>query len=827
MQIVNIFIASSCELEEWRFGIGDAVRKWSDEFEPNGFRIKLKCWEDHHPEFTGVRKQDEYNEELIKKSDLFFALFREVCGKYTQEEVRVARSHMPDKLWILKHMGGFNSSEVDAFLTKESLLHTDVATLDDALTFIREKLESHIASLPVLNPLRDAADHKLVYGSVGEDVSGGTARLGNLIRQLDYIAEKNLGLRCNFATEDKASLYQSHYYVALLKDSMSDALSSEIRDAVEHTRSGSNPEVSTVYINRIDKALSFDPKLKSLLESKGVFTEPRDWDRIRFNFLIWLLSKRLLQFDKNSGLNLDGGWVCFLGYKVIPEKNLKLSGTSEAEKLVALLAMITHRTLCSPASDAADSSDPLDLDRLDKDIEGSLLAQDLANKVHKDAAEAQKKILDAINARLSVLERSVENFKEVYELLSRKATLEEKLVEFQLVEATTLLRTMIFSVMLCNTYPEQAAEVQFDEDHQFEKISATADKYGITEPHIEMMRMNYANSLARHKKYDAALAEYRKVVVNLRTMDDGSPIIVRYLPAIYLNFINGLAELGEDDKAVALLNEFEHKMRRWEEEGKLPYSPLVARILVAELKLKLFRSFENKKEVIDQSLLLWQELTESQPYVPEEYWDDLHGFFPICIAAAIIDNPELFIHNIKDADRILHQAEAFFLNNENIAEATRMHFLGEIYHNLGFLPGQQHAREYYAKSLSCRRRLFQLVPNEANEDRVAHTLLNIGATYINGIYDYLTLDVAEEALRVVDRCLEIRERLCDWKYLGPATQVYEARLLKGTVLYYTPGRREEGKTLLLRCLQWSRTYPQNTYNEIIEQEVCRILFQHK
>lgn len=66
MQSINIFIASSYEMAEWRLAIGNAIREWSDRNEPQGFRIRLHCWEDYHPEYTGTRKQDEYNEDLVK-----------------------------------------------------------------------------------------------------------------------------------------------------------------------------------------------------------------------------------------------------------------------------------------------------------------------------------------------------------------------------------------------------------------------------------------------------------------------------------------------------------------------------------------------------------------------------------------------------------------------------------------------------------------------------------------------------------------------------------------------------------------------------------------
>ena len=49
-------------------------------------RIVLNIWEDYEPEYTGERKQTQYNLDLVDRSQIVFGLFRSVCGKYSQEE---------------------------------------------------------------------------------------------------------------------------------------------------------------------------------------------------------------------------------------------------------------------------------------------------------------------------------------------------------------------------------------------------------------------------------------------------------------------------------------------------------------------------------------------------------------------------------------------------------------------------------------------------------------------------------------------------------------------------------------------------------------------
>ena len=75
MNTLNIFIASSCELSDDRIFIGDCIRRLNDEYEVQGLQIQLLCWEDYCPEYTGERKQTEYNRDLVLKSQMVIGLF--------------------------------------------------------------------------------------------------------------------------------------------------------------------------------------------------------------------------------------------------------------------------------------------------------------------------------------------------------------------------------------------------------------------------------------------------------------------------------------------------------------------------------------------------------------------------------------------------------------------------------------------------------------------------------------------------------------------------------------------------------------------------------
>ena len=68
---------------------GNLVRRLDRIYERRGIRVELFEWEDYDASFNGVRKQDEYNDQ-IKASDLFLALFHTQAGRFTIEEFDVA-----------------------------------------------------------------------------------------------------------------------------------------------------------------------------------------------------------------------------------------------------------------------------------------------------------------------------------------------------------------------------------------------------------------------------------------------------------------------------------------------------------------------------------------------------------------------------------------------------------------------------------------------------------------------------------------------------------------------------------------------------------------
>ena len=96
MKEIKVFLASGKEMKHDRNAFGNLIRKLDEIYEKRRTRIRLFEWEDVDSAYNGGRKQDEYNEHL-KASDMFLALFHTYAGKFTVEEINIAKDERAKK----------------------------------------------------------------------------------------------------------------------------------------------------------------------------------------------------------------------------------------------------------------------------------------------------------------------------------------------------------------------------------------------------------------------------------------------------------------------------------------------------------------------------------------------------------------------------------------------------------------------------------------------------------------------------------------------------------------------------------------------------------
>jgi len=148
---INIFLASSSELELERVHIGDFFNDINSILFDTDVRVRLLKWEVFDPKFTGERKQSEYCEQ-IKKSDIFFVLFRTKAGKFTLEEVEVAKqscfdNQTPKELYCLTHeYQGKREFEIDELKEKigDNFKYSFYNDISDLKFKIINLLKSHL-----------------------------------------------------------------------------------------------------------------------------------------------------------------------------------------------------------------------------------------------------------------------------------------------------------------------------------------------------------------------------------------------------------------------------------------------------------------------------------------------------------------------------------------------------------------------------------------------------------------------------------------------------------------------------------------------------------
>ena len=95
-KIIELFLASSSELEEDRKQVEIFIRRENDKLSNKGIYLKLNLWEDFIDAMARTRLQDEYN-KAVAQSDIVLCLFATKVGKYTEEEFEVAYRNFKEK----------------------------------------------------------------------------------------------------------------------------------------------------------------------------------------------------------------------------------------------------------------------------------------------------------------------------------------------------------------------------------------------------------------------------------------------------------------------------------------------------------------------------------------------------------------------------------------------------------------------------------------------------------------------------------------------------------------------------------------------------------
>lgn len=829
MSQLSIFIASSYDTAHERAVVGDAVRILNDRFEPQGWRISLHCWEDYMPEYRGIRKQTEYNEDLIITSDIFIALFRGNCGAYTQEEVQLwtdGLHRMPVVFDISDPT--IDKTAVNTYLNSKGL--TPVMVSDDAGIYaqVTAIVESVIANQPTPASIAGTIEAKELYATIPDDRESERAPFGNLVRSVDDLAQRAFHSRCRLTSNNQAKIPVSDYYAAILKDTVNASEEQELLTAIQSCATTKKPEVQ-LYYNYGDSICRDHPQLQSAITTSGLFNEPYDsLYRVRFNLVRWLYQQTLLGVKLEAGIDIKEGWFVFCNLPVIPLEQLGISGGTVTQQLIQLLKAFSFAVL-GVNTQVTTPQGEIDLQTLEEQMMRADSVSEVLKEVEVEIKQRREEWLHRVTERIDTLlsvEVSNESIVELTNLIDKKEQLQTALA----VPSRELLRTQMLMVQVSDTYPHQFATTGRDADAQYLKVTQTADRYGIKDPTVEMMRINYANYLHRQNRNTESLAYYETAINNIEELDDQSELLRYYIIHLYVAYINHLSFLGENERAIAAIQRLSQKEAAWERNGILEVEKIAnnSRILACRLRIRPLSG--DVASLLNRSMNTYQQACS----VPQDSFDqfirtEVSCDLPICIAASAIDaQPYLRM----EAEQLRHNVDFFLGQVVDYAdghkdEENAMFYLSEALHNWAFFysneKGQQlKAREFCERALAVRRQVYADTHHPEGLYEIAQSLLLLGATYVNDIKGELSPSDFKTALGYADECLSIYKSLNQEHFPEQDLRVHQAIQLKGSILYYG-GRKADGLVLLRQAWGWNLAHPGNSYEVVFRGVAGEIL----
>ena len=796
---VNIFLASSSELRRERLLIGNRVRMLNDEWEPRGVRIILNIWEDYAPEFTGERKQTEYNLNLVDKSDIVFGLFRKLCGRYSQEEVLRAYGNNPDSLHCYS-LPEDDDSAVRAFESSSGITMEAFADIEGVWQKIKKTTEDYITSNYAVADSATPLKKEQIYATIGADLRTEEDELGNMIRGVDMLAEQTMGVRCRLLPMmDSRYVGVSDYYMALLNNVLDEQSRDEFVTAYHGKKRNNRPSAIAPFQKKGGMVTRYDADndVSRLMLTNGKEFFPIEYesmDTVKITLVTHLLRKKQVLSPDVAFAVGDNRDLYFGGRRVADAgKALGLMTEMVSEFVVHVglleLMMPTVPKLGWEAS-------------LRREINYLLLRDNL------DSRDA-KRLVDKCGELIALLRRNVGRgyYKPDY-----------------------VLRMMLLRIACNDQYSNQIGETP---DEYYKEFVDYADRHSMVDADVEAMRINFANALARGGREDEAMRLFGMVRSNLRRIDTTNKILRPRLFFLYYNALATLATIRQEDELNEWAEELEAMVEQWiEEDERLTYYrcyPVSFRIdvlavdVLADERL-LAEAEELWKEVMkgerdDDDRFSWLQAIHGLTKSLARYYLDrmsVEGLSKDVVMAyarkskSYSDIEERFCQELMTYDR-----------DEGLKHSAGM------LHNRGFLMAKIgrpfEALACYLNSLECRKQLFKHKPTVSREDDVAETMVNIGALLLEtpGRFECSNPAVSTDALYYAEKALEIYARHNDGT-LYHATNEYKARLLKGTVLYYKGEReeqRQEGIAILRGVKQWDEENPENYYHSTIEDEL--------
>ena len=876
---VTIFIASSFEMRSDRIALGDCIRQLDDLYESRGIRIRLNCWEDYTPEYTGERKQDEYNRDLVMNSQIIIGLFKSVCGAYTQEEIKLgiaskglAQVHCYYKTSEESQSLGsnianfFHENNIDALPYRSS---ADIC--QKATSIIKKYIDSHYT----INDSSSIVTHTSnVYATIPGDLQLYIPEVGNIIRQLDHISETVFNTRCRLWTlRSPHNIINSDYYITIYDKEYTEY---DIYELMQADTARSIGAMNALAIYSLPNANITGNKLEKQLIQWGHFPiRLESLDILKLNTLIYLISRTYStkSISVSNFISLHNGQINCHGLYVAPISALdslkgglltdvitklevikaKMQGIEEAshgkifdtptqeylqlsemkKSLEAQLAQYTYFIIDFLLKDTEYTiKGNQRLRTLYKEKQYSTIINEVDTKAlvssaahdiqlignRKESLEAKNEQFDIkIRSLLNILIGNTPNESDIKEL---RITLDDKL---QVQESAYKYRLVSEKEIIRTLYLQiQVADTWesysfAEEDILYRKVVTYADYGQLSNLDIENARSNYANALARDQKIQEASQQYEIAINNILTASEDTRAARKSISQIYMNYIS-CYDAFYDNSHQAALNRWKSLVERYVLEDR---SFIVEMLKVYTKEIQHLPSNSTLHlELITKTEHILQELAPHFNSLDENDRHDLI-YAAIIIACYHIDRLEQNRNYCYDkAHQYLDIATRLCQEYEKIALSNAMHYRVQIYHNYGLLftliNNWSKAEIFYSKAYNDRKSQAVLYRNKESNSNLAETAINYADCLLHLNKYNAAIEYAKEAIKLYGSLLQPEH---EHTYMN----FYRAKQMLGSIYVKVPNKKEEGLSMLSECWQWAKTHSENKHQDIFNRISYNIL----
>ena len=838
MTAINIFIASSLELSQQRVLIGDYIRRLSYDYSPRGVRLRMLCWEDFYPEYSGVSKQKEYDDSLIATCDIFIAIFRKRCGKYTRHEIELAQK-LNKECHILVLPSAEEHDDLDQYLSTATIAPQpcDEANL---LTEINMVIDNYMSANDIkLSSTATPLKTWRLYATIPDDLEHLRIPFSNMIRSFEYSLEGPLG--CYFSLypyHTPENIASTEHYICLLQDTWSKHDEHEVETAYTLRNKYKLPQTALLYHAEGHTGINNNPlAIKINSEYEGFSKSYSNIDTITSDLYNWVFRHmNSTLFNAAQIFSVEGDMIyCygrpFFHLSIYPQLHTSITYINSS---IAKIDEKIKRNIKDGRVKDEDTAIKLARQRKDKEQQLQSTINNWFNKIqllqslHLHASQSPLEPVKAEHhAKYTRLSHEIESLagqcpNSDKQFLANLATL---LLEWEdaasinlstgIIQVHDYIQVLRRIVQVCDTYLHPCG-IPFDEDAIFKKIIDAADKYNYHTLFTEVMRVNYANSFGKDLEYDKADIHYRSACRNILEIEDDTVIAHRYKSYVIMSLLCHFSEIDDKDAVFALGKQYEALIHHWQTiNPHTNYDVDLARCYSFVLNAAP-KCYGVCKELADRSETLIQKLHrqfDGKPF-DKDYFDAI-CYFNIVLSAYFIDryekgNDEYFnkaLHYIKESQKSLEACYPY--EPEYISQS-----LAQPYHNRGFLYSKagdwEKTISNYKTALKKREALYNKDLGDGTLFEVAQTLVNLGEAYsITKQFDK-ALECADRAISIYGSKRGTGLQVFDMYY-------YEAYQLKATILLDID--EENGKypaealRMMHECMDWSRNHQGNDYED--------------